>query len=108
LWHQRTNRVAVSAGTQPADQVDPHAVAVAATHGLDLSDAKPRHVADITVAPDLIVSVCDRAHEIGSPLAVEHRHWSIPDPLGGDQQTFHDTYDAIAERVERLAIEAAA
>src|SRR5919106_6345349 len=47
LWRQRTRRHAISAGTRPADRVHPHAVAVAADHGLDLSDARPRHVSDI-------------------------------------------------------------
>jgi ArsR family transcriptional regulator, arsenate/arsenite/antimonite-responsive transcriptional repressor / arsenate reductase (thioredoxin) len=108
LWHKRTSRSAVSAGTQPAERVHPHAVAVAAAHGLDLSGAHPRHIADIDVMPDLMVTVCDRANETGLPLDVPHRHWSIPDPLGEDRQAFHRVYQAIAQRVERLAVETAA
>lgn len=108
LWHKRTNRNAVSAGTEPADRVHPHAVAVAAAHGLNLSNARPRHIADVDATPDLIVSVCDRANETGIRLNVAHRHWSIPDPLGGDRHTFEAAYDAIAHRIERLAIQTAA
>lgn len=107
LWRQRTNGGAVSAGTQPADRVHPHAVAVAADHGVDLSDAQPRHLADIDVTPDLVVSVCDRANESGLPFAAPHRHWSIPDPLGADRRTFEAAFRAIAGRIDRLAIEAA-
>lgn len=108
LWRQRTKGAAVSAGTQPADRVHPHAVAVAADHGLDLSDAQPRHVADVEVTPDLVVSVCDRANESRLPFAVPHRHWSIPDPLGADRRTFEAAYRAIADRIDRLAVETAA
>jgi protein-tyrosine-phosphatase len=108
LWRQRTNGAAVSAGTQPADRVHPHAVAVAADHGIDLSDARPRHLADIGVPPDLVVSVCDRANESVLPFAAAHRHWSIPDPLGADRRTFEAAYRAIADRIERLASETAA
>jgi len=108
LWRQRTGGDAASAGTQPADHVHPHAVAVAADHGLDLSDAQPRHLADVDATPDLVVSVCDRANESGLPFDVPHRHWSIPDPLGSDRRTFEAAYHAIADRINRLATETAA
>ena len=103
LWRQRTNGGAVSAGTQPADEVHPHAVTVAADHGLDLSNVRPQHVTDIDVTPDLVVSVCDRANESGLPPNVPRRHWSIPDPLGGDRRTFEAAYQSIADRIDRLA-----
>ncbi|HSJ46948.1 MAG TPA: helix-turn-helix domain-containing protein [Euzebyales bacterium] len=103
LWRHRSGHAAVSAGTQPADRVHPTAVAVAADHGLDLSDAQPTHIADITVHPDLVVSVCDRAHETGLDVDAPHRHWSIPDPVGGDRATFEHAFDLIAGRIDRLA-----
>src|SRR5690606_7112472 len=68
LWRARTGRPAMSAGTAPADRVHPLAVEVAARHGLDLGGATPRHVDDLDEAPDLVVSVCDRAHESGVQL----------------------------------------
>jgi protein-tyrosine-phosphatase len=108
LWRRRTDRDAVSAGTQPADRVHPHAVAVAADHGLDLSDARPRHIADTETSPDLIVSVCDRANETGWNIDAPRRHWSIPDPVGGDRRMFETTLNTIAARIDRLAAEAAA
>jgi protein-tyrosine-phosphatase len=108
LWRRRTDRDAVSAGTQPADRVHPHAVAVAADHGLDLSDARPRHIADTETSPDLIVSVCDRANETGWNIDAPRRHWSIPDPVGGDRRMFEKTLNTIAARIDRLAAETAA
>lgn len=103
LWRQRSGRDAVSAGTQPADRVHPTAVAVAADHGLDLSAARPTHVSEVDVRPDLVVSVCDRAYETGLTVDAPHRHWSIPDPVGGDRATFETAFHLIADRIDRLA-----
>jgi protein-tyrosine-phosphatase len=106
LWRQRTSRDALSAGTQPADRVHPDAVAVAAGHGLDISDARPRHITDIDVTPDLIVSVCDRANETGWSIDAPRRHWSIPEPVGGDRRMFEAAFRTIAERIDRLGAQA--
>ncbi|MBW3603351.1 MAG: helix-turn-helix domain-containing protein [Actinobacteria bacterium] len=103
LWRRRTTRAAISAGTRPADWVHPHAIAVAADHGLDLAGARPSHVSDVGTRPDLVVSVCDRTRETGPHLDAPHRHWSIPDPVGHDRRVFEQAYDRIAERIERLA-----
>lgn len=103
LWRDRSGRNAISAGTEPADRVHPTAVAVAADHALDLADARPTHVCDVDARPDLVVSVCDRAYETGLTIDAPHRHWSIPDPVGGDRATFERAFDLIADRVDRLA-----
>jgi ArsR family transcriptional regulator, arsenate/arsenite/antimonite-responsive transcriptional repressor / arsenate reductase (thioredoxin) len=108
LWEQRTRRRALSAGTQPAARVHPHAIAVAASHGLDLSGARPRHVSDIDTTPDVIVSVCDRANESQWAIEAPRRHWSIPDPVGGDRRGFEAAFDTIADRIDRLATQALA
>lgn len=108
LWRRRSQADAVSAGTQPAERVHPQAVAVAAENGLDLSDHRPRHVDDVDRVPDLVVSVCDRANESGLPFSVEHRHWSVPDPVGHDRTAFAAAYQQLTDRIERLAVETAA
>ncbi|HEX6255960.1 MAG TPA: helix-turn-helix domain-containing protein [Euzebyales bacterium] len=108
LWRRRSGRDAVSAGTQPAERVHPTAVAVAADHGLDLSDAHPTHVCEIDVRPDLVVSVCDRAYETGLTIDAPRRHWSIPDPVGGDRTTFEHAFGLIADRIDRLTTDATA
>jgi protein-tyrosine-phosphatase len=103
VWRDRSGAAAVSAGTQPADRVHPLAVAVAADHGLDLSRARPKHVAAVDMRPDLVVSVCDRAHEAGVTLDAPSLHWSIPDPVGDERATFEHAFAQIAERIDRLA-----
>ena len=83
IWTARTGRTSWSAGSQPADRVDPDAVAIAADHGLDLSAARPVGYAQVDVAPDLVVSVCDRVREDGLPFDAPLLHWSVPraDPV---------------------------
>lgn len=108
LWSARTGRRGESAGTDPADAVHPLAVAVAAEHGLDLARARPRHFHDITAAPDLVVSVCDRARESSPAWPAPDLHWSVPDPVPGGRRHFARAFGALESRVEQLALAAAA
>ncbi len=102
LWRARTGRAALSAGSRPADTVDPTAVEVAQANGLSMSGAEPRGYGAIDTAPDLVVSVCDRAAEAGLPFDAPRLHWSVADPLGGDRGAFDAAFDEIAARMERL------
>lgn len=103
LWHERTGRPALSAGAHPAARVHPLALSVARRHGLDLSGANPQGYEAVTLPPDLVVSVCDRAREAGLPFAVPDLHWSISDPVHGDEQTFEQTFADLERRVGLLA-----
>ena len=103
LWTRATGRPACSAGTRPADEVHPLAVRTAARHGLDLSGARPRGYREVTVEPDLVVSVCDRARESAPVFAAPALHWSVPDPLTGGPEAFEAAFDLLAVRVQRLA-----
>jgi protein-tyrosine-phosphatase len=78
LWRVRTGGEADSAGTHPADAVHPGAVAAARRADLDLTGSVPQHLRDVPAA-DLVVTVCDRAHEALS-FDGSWWHWSIPDP----------------------------
>jgi len=101
LWGAASAVPAVSAGTHPADRVAPAAVDVAARHGLDLSRAVPRLVDDRTAASDLIITVCDRAHEEYPANAL---HWSVPDPVRvGTTAAFDAAFSELENRVSRLA-----
>jgi ArsR family transcriptional regulator, arsenate/arsenite/antimonite-responsive transcriptional repressor / arsenate reductase (thioredoxin) len=103
LWRARTGLPALSAGTDPAARVHPQAVAVARHRGLDLAGAAPVSYRDVDVTPDLVVSVCDRAHE--SPLTFEAPllHWSIADPVGGGPDEFTRAFEDLTDRIDRLA-----
>ena len=79
LWSARTGAVATSAGTHPAERVHPGAVAAASRAGLDLHGAHPRTIGTDEHA-DLVVTVCDQAHEELEPQP-GWWHWSLPDPV---------------------------
>ncbi|MGH2636252.1 MAG: low molecular weight phosphatase family protein, partial [Actinomycetota bacterium] len=84
----------------------PEAVAGAARGRLVLSGARPRSVDEVTEDPDLVVTVCDVAHEeLGSlPEGARLLHWSIPDPgRDGSPSAFDDALHRITTRVEILA-----
>jgi protein-tyrosine-phosphatase/DNA-binding HxlR family transcriptional regulator len=80
LWRERTGEAADSAGTHPAEQVHPGAVSAANRAGIDISGAHPRALQPGDTQVDVVVTVCDRAHEELDPTP-QWLHWSIPDPI---------------------------
>lgn len=107
LWGRASRIPAVSAGTQPASAINPGAVAVARRHGLALPGRAPRTVEGLLTGDELVVTVCDRAHEQLAPSYAGTRaplHWSVPDPAKvGTAAAFDAAYDELAGRVDRLA-----
>lgn len=104
IWGTVSAVPAASGGTHPADGVAAGATAVAARHGLDLRDATPRLVDDLVADDDLIVTVCDRAHEECAARAVGALHWSVPDPVRiGTDAAFEAAFTEIEHRVAALA-----
>ena len=63
LWRRASTIPAVSAGTHPAAAIDPGAIAAAGRHRLPLPRLRPRHIGDVRQDGDLVVTVCDLAHE---------------------------------------------
>jgi protein-tyrosine-phosphatase/DNA-binding HxlR family transcriptional regulator len=102
LWRRASAVPAVSAGTRPAARIDPRAVAAAARRQVPLPRIRPRHLSDVLDDGDLVVTVCDLAHEeIGGLAAV---HWSVPDPVpAGDPDCFDAAVAELDDRVTRLA-----
>ena len=104
LWQAESPVRAESAGTAPADSVHPMAVQTAARHGLDLTDARPRSLGEVTSTPDLVVTVCDEAHEQIGDRPTRRLHWSVPDPArAGIPEAFEEAFGALRRRVSALA-----
>ncbi|MFI7025106.1 helix-turn-helix domain-containing protein [Micromonospora sp. NPDC049900] len=104
LWVKRTRRAAASAGTKPAVRVHPRALAVAHRHDLDLDPTGTAHVTDVVRDNDLVIAVCDNAHEDLTGPIRPRLHWSIPDPVRVDtDEAFEAAYADLADRVDRLA-----
>jgi len=102
IWTTASPIPCASGGTHPAAEIEPGALAAAARHGLPLSPKRPRAFADVAEASDVVVTVCDRAHEeLALPMAI---HWSIADPVAsGSPAAFDVALEEIRERVSRLA-----
>ena len=102
LWRQACGVPVASAGTHPADRVAPGARTVAARHRLPMPRVTPRHVDEVLDEGDLVVTVCDRAHEeLGDHAA---RHWSVPDPVPvGTDTAFESAYSELSSRVTAMA-----
>ncbi|MEJ3742568.1 helix-turn-helix domain-containing protein [Actinomycetes bacterium KLBMP 9797] len=104
LWARRSPIPAASAGTEPAARIHPRAVRVARRHGLALEAARTAHVADVVRGDDLVIAVCDNAHEHLPAQASRRLHWSVPDPATTDtDEAFEAAFTDIADRIERLA-----
>ena len=76
-----------SAGTAPAARVHPLAVRAMAEIGVDISAARPAHVAAFLDQPwDLVVTVCDSAQEAcpAFPRPVAKLHLSFLDPAAAE------------------------
>jgi ArsR family transcriptional regulator, arsenate/arsenite/antimonite-responsive transcriptional repressor / arsenate reductase (thioredoxin) len=103
LWRERIGRPADSAGTRPADHVHPGAVAAAKRIGIDLTTAQPRALRPADTRVDVVVTVCDRAHEeLDAP--VEWLHWSIPDPVEtGSARAFDAALTELDHRISAIA-----
>lgn len=107
LWRRSSAVPATSAGTHPADRIDPGAVAVARRHGLALKVSRPRALDGVLSAQDLVVTVCDNAHEdlaAGERAGRADLHWSVPDPVpAGTDDAFEAAFTDLTRRVGDLA-----
>jgi ArsR family transcriptional regulator, arsenate/arsenite/antimonite-responsive transcriptional repressor / arsenate reductase (thioredoxin) len=103
IWNRLSNTPATSAGTHPGPRIHPRAVAVAERHGLHLDRNHPESLEDVLHDNDLIVAVCDNAHEeLGH--ALPRLHWSIPDPVPTNTSAaFERAYTDINRRIHHLA-----
>jgi protein-tyrosine-phosphatase len=102
LWARRSRLPAASAGTQPAARVHPGAVAAARRHGLRLADAGTRHLDHVLRPGDLVVAVCDNAHEHAARTEA-WLHWAVPDPAPeGSDAAFDAAVRELSERIDRL------
>jgi protein-tyrosine-phosphatase/DNA-binding HxlR family transcriptional regulator len=102
LWARRARTPAASAGTQPAPRVHPRAIKVASRHGLTLNPTGTAHIADVVHDGDLIIAVCDNAHEDLTDRPRPRLHWSVPAPADSDA-AFEAAFTDLAGRIDRLA-----
>ncbi|MGN6175287.1 MAG: arsenate reductase ArsC [Streptosporangiaceae bacterium] len=103
LAHQAAGRVRVtSAGSQPADQLNPAVVQAMAEIGLDLSGELPKRLTtDKVRAADVVITMgCGDACPIYPGKRYEE--WDLPDPADLDLAAVRPIRDDIAQRVRQL------
>jgi ArsR family transcriptional regulator, arsenate/arsenite/antimonite-responsive transcriptional repressor / arsenate reductase (thioredoxin) len=103
VWNRRSPVPATSAGTHPVARVHPGAIAAANRRKLPMRPRVPQHLNDILTDDDLIIAVCDNAHE-ELPAGLHRIHWSIPDPARvPTTDAFDRALDEIISRVGYFA-----
>ncbi len=104
IWNERHSVPAISAGIAPAAELQPGTVEVAARRGIDLTDAYPKPLPELS-QDDLVISVCDRAHDTLAEIrGTRELHWSVPDPAAANAATtFDQATDALTDRIASLA-----
>ncbi len=103
LDHQASGRVYVaSAGSQPADQLNPAVVQAMAEIGLDISRGFPKPLTtDKVQAADVVITMgCGDA----CPVYPGKRYldWDLPDPAGQPVEAVRQIRDQIRDRVQAL------
>ena len=94
-----------SAGSQPADQVNPVAVAVMAEEGIDIASEVPSILTtDAVRTADVVITMgCGDACPIFPGKRYED--WELDDPAGQDLETVRRIRDEIDARVQTLLSE---
>jgi protein-tyrosine-phosphatase len=106
LHHHAQGRVVVrSAGSAPADRVNPAVVEALAELGLDVSQEFPKKLADATVeASDVVVTMgCGDACPYFP--GTRYEDWVLPDPAGQGLEAVRVIRDDIDQRVRALLAE---
>ena len=106
LQHLAGDRVEVrSGGTEPADQVNPVAVAVMREEGIDLVRARPKLLtSDAVQVSDVVVTMgCGDACPYFP--GTRYEDWELDDPAGQDLEAVRAIRDDIRARVEALVAE---
>jgi arsenate reductase len=94
-----------SAGTEPADQINPVAVAAMAELGIDITTATPKVLTGESVQSSDVVITMGCGDTCPYFPGVSYRDWKLPDPAGQPLATVRAIRDEIAERVHALVTE---
>jgi arsenate reductase len=108
LEHHAGGRVRVrSAGTEPADEIDPNVVAAMAERGLDVAAVRPRGLRDEDLRhADVVITMgCGDACPVVP--ATRYLDWDLPNPAGRPLAEIRPIRDDIERRVVDLLRELA-
>lgn len=97
--------VAYSGGSEPADAINPSAVAAMSEVGIDITGEHPKRWTDEVVrAVDVVVTMgCGDTCPVYPGKRYEN--WDLPDPAGQSVEAVRPIRDEIEQRVRRLLAE---
>ncbi len=103
LQHLAGDRIdVVSAGSQPADGVNPVAVAAMAEEGIDITHEVPKILTDDAVRESDVVVTMGCGDECPYFPGKRYEDWVLDDPAGQDLDVVRRVRDEIRGRVEAL------
>ena len=103
LAHLSEGRVEVrSAGSEPADQVNPAAVAAMAEVGIDIAAEKPKVLTDAAVRESDVVVTMGCGDTCPFYPGKRYEDWVLEDPAGQGVDAVRPIRDEIRRRVEAL------
>ena len=103
LQHLAGDRIEVlSAGSQPADQVNPAAVAAMAEEGIDIAAAQPKILTTEAVQESDVVITMGCGDECPFFPGKRYEDWVLEDPAGQGLESVRPIRDEIRGRVEAL------
>ncbi|MDT5356152.1 MAG: hypothetical protein QOJ56_4684 [Mycobacterium sp.] len=91
-----------SAGTEPADQINPAAIAAMAELGIDITAATPKILTADTVQSSDVVITMGCGDTCPYFPGVSYRDWKLGDPAGQPIDTVRAIRDDIVEHVRAL------
>jgi arsenate reductase len=106
LTHLSGGRIEVrSAGSAPADAVNPAAVAAMAEEGIDLSTQTPKILTDRAVQDSDVVVTMGCGDACPFYPGKRYEDWALEDPAGRGVEAVRPIRDEIRTRVEQLIAE---
>jgi protein-tyrosine-phosphatase len=92
----------LSAGTHPADDVHPNVVETMREVGIDLSESRPRRLADEAVREADVVVTMGCGDECPFYPGKRYEDWDLPDPASRPAEEVRAIRDDIERRVRGL------
>jgi arsenate reductase len=106
LQHLAGERIEVlSAGSQPADEVNPVAVQAMSEKGIDISREVPKLLADSAVREADVVITMGCGDACPFYPGKRYEDWELDDPAGQNLEQVRPIRDGIEGRVRRLLAE---
>ena len=108
LRHLSNDRILVrSAGSEPADQLNPLAIEAMAEDGIDITATRPQLLTNEAVQTSDVVITMGCGDVCPVYPGKRYEGWELDDPAGQDLQTVRSIRDDIKHRVQRLIAELA-